>query len=633
MIHSSTWKKIFLLVLIATFFAPQLFGSYAQAQGANPIPEPLNYGGAFTPAGIGKEGACDLENLGSWLLCVFLIPVAWFIGLLVSLGAAAITLGLEMNAGLAYTTPIQSGFNVTLAIANLGFVFAIIVIAIATIINYESYGMKKNLWKLVAAALLVNFSLVICSLIIGFFDQFAYYFARQMGNSGGGYSGVSNHLVNAFQLNKLSGWQAAGSFVPTLIFIMIFLLIIAFTLFAIAFNLIIRYFYLAILMILMPFAWLAWIMPSTKKHWDSWWEHFMKWTLSPTIILTLLYVAILVVGSAGTSVEGIGQSQIDKWVGGSAAGPAQVVNDATGRSGGETITSIFVRIIISMALVWGALIAANSLGAKGGSTILKWGNSIGKGSKKWATGYATRYGSSAAKRGATYALRTERGRAATEYLQTRGRNSESRFLRGLGKIPFTATLGTALSQARQAGEKTQSDAAKAYKDMSLIEQARQYSSASGVTGERFAILMNVQKALKAAQDKKAKADSSGDEKQKAAAQKELEEVEKAMGLLPQKVKSDLDSYTEAMSRGYTAEAKNETKYGRKFILYGEHEKKHKKSLEDELKERFKEEDHGKDKKSGDDDSGKKKSGDTPKEPPKADDHGTANDGGGHDAHH
>ena len=49
---------------------------------------------------------------------------------------------------------------------NLGFILAIIIIAFATILRLESYAIKQTLWKLIVAALLVNFSLVICGGII-----------------------------------------------------------------------------------------------------------------------------------------------------------------------------------------------------------------------------------------------------------------------------------------------------------------------------------------------------------------------------------------------------------------------------------------------------------------------------------
>ncbi|MEK7187775.1 MAG: hypothetical protein AAB691_02940 [Patescibacteria group bacterium] len=557
---TATWKKVLLVALIALLFLPQVSGIAVHAQST------VNYGAVYNPQST-TDGRCS-ANPATWLTCI-LIPFSWFTGLLVSLAAWTITFGLQINSNLAYSKMVEDGFVATLAIANLGFVFAIIVIAIATIIGYESYGMKKNLWKLVAAALLVNFSLVICSVIIGFFDQFAYYFARQMGTSSGTlgstvteFSGLADHLVDSFQLNKLTAWKGAVAILPTIIFIQTFLLIIAFTLFAVAFTLIIRYFYLLVLMILMPLAWLAWLIPGMEKHWHSWWQTFIKWTLSPTILIGFIYIAIVI--ATGSN------DQFDDWISKTSTGAGAVVNQNAGNAGGPTLIDVAVKMLVSLALVWAAIIAANSLGAKGSTSLVNAGKSIGKGTKKWAT--------LAGKNVATSPLRTRAGRSLTQGLQTLGTQTNNRLLRTIA-APVTVPLryaGRGLSAVTKQGDAVLDETNKSYKDMALIEQARQYSTASAFTGGKFAILMNIQKAVKAAEDKK-KNHTEGSKEWKEA-EKAREEAVAALTLLPKDVVWDMNEHRHAAND----KSRQATSYGKKFRLYGEHEKKHKDKF-DEIK--------------------------------------------------
>ena len=76
-----------------------------------------------------------------------------------------------------------------MSFTNLGFVLAIIVIAFATIFRIQSYAMKQVLWKLIVAALLVNFSLVIAGAFINIADNVTSSFNNKiLGASGVGLS-------------------------------------------------------------------------------------------------------------------------------------------------------------------------------------------------------------------------------------------------------------------------------------------------------------------------------------------------------------------------------------------------------------------------------------------------------------
>ena len=124
-----------------------------------------------------------------------------YMGVGVSIGAWLVRLGLQFNDNVFNSPGIQTGFSVSLAIANLGFVLGIIIIAIATILRNQTYGMKQLLWKLVFMAILVNFGLVITAPIVGFASNLSNYFvnATSPGSmSVAGYEGYAETMVQAF---------------------------------------------------------------------------------------------------------------------------------------------------------------------------------------------------------------------------------------------------------------------------------------------------------------------------------------------------------------------------------------------------------------------------------------------------
>lgn len=253
----------------------------------------------------------------------------------VTLGAFLIRLGLQFNDNIFNSPAVQTGFSVSLAIANLGFVLGIIIIAIATIIRNQTYGMKQLLWKLVMMAILVNFGLVIMAPIVGFASSMSNYFINATSPSAatGGYEGYATTMAQAFAPQTVSNGvvstgcsnttgspglaalcnTANGAGKPTassdsftqqtlgLFFGIAFLALTAFTFLCIAALLIVRYLMLGGLLIVLPIAWLTYIFPKFDSNFSKWWNAFVKWTLFPPIALFFIYLAFITAANTGTS--------------------------------------------------------------------------------------------------------------------------------------------------------------------------------------------------------------------------------------------------------------------------------------------------------------------------------------------
>ncbi len=96
------------------------------------------------------------------------------------LGGYFIDFALKINEYILTSSVVKTGWEIVLNFTNLGFVLAIIIIAFATIFRIQSYAMKQTLWKLIVAALLVNFSLVISGAFINIGNGLAYYFQKNI---------------------------------------------------------------------------------------------------------------------------------------------------------------------------------------------------------------------------------------------------------------------------------------------------------------------------------------------------------------------------------------------------------------------------------------------------------------------
>jgi hypothetical protein len=316
---------------------------------------------------------------------------------------------------------VQTGFSVSLSLVNLIFVLGIIVIALATILRNQSYGIKALLWKLVVMAILVNFGLVIMAPILGFGNSLTQYFVNCIDPSSGGCTGAGsgassfNNFATQFagsfkpqssmmifnsstdQLKSINSTQqqnATGAFsaldstlgqmiIPVfgvgfaaINLILIFIILLVFIV-----LLIIRYVYIAILAVLLPFAWASWVFPSFQKHWSSWWSNFIRWTFFPPIIIFFIYLALIMMNPGGTH---IGQSMnIAQYTDPSTGGTIwKSISDFLGNTFSPLVQA-FLQETVLAGLIIGGMIAANSMGIKLAGAVVSTGQKYAGQAATW----------------------------------------------------------------------------------------------------------------------------------------------------------------------------------------------------------------------------------------------------------
>jgi hypothetical protein len=392
-----------------------------------------------------------LENMGG---CSGMDPICWALKLLASVGYGFIKLvsvlfklsaeifGIAVELTLdpdSYNpnkiTAVHLGWQISRDLANLFFIFIILTIAIATILNIASYNAKNILIRVIIIALFINFSFLITQQIILFTNSLAATFSEQITvrpdpTATSPYADYIGALVQRLnpaiiltrygfdppdkaeleaewkeyektvrnkRLARLATmttfgvklqhfsdfWhvlfgeanygKAVGIFIATFggIAILMFGTLI---IFLGAILLITRTIILWILLILAPLAFLFEALPATRGYANNWWRKLFNQAFFAPAFMFMLYLVIKIVQSGFLEKTIIGNYQ---------AKPG-VAFIWQGR--------LVMQYIVLLGLLSMSIMIARSLGAYGTDAIIK----HGKWARKKARGYAGRIGRRAA---------------------------------------------------------------------------------------------------------------------------------------------------------------------------------------------------------------------------------------------
>lgn len=195
---------------------------------------------------------------------------------------------------------VKNGWIITRNFANSFFMLVMLAIAFSTILRIDIAGIsiKKTLPRLVIAALLINFSLVIGGLIIDAGQIIMVTFTHGATSQGSLATFLQNEMrigslfAGPDFLEGLSGGKIENlKAISSVWFGALFIGLAAFAFFMLAIMLIVRIVILWLLLIFAPLAWLAYIIPGTEQFWKQWWDMFLKQTFFGAIIGFFMYLA------------------------------------------------------------------------------------------------------------------------------------------------------------------------------------------------------------------------------------------------------------------------------------------------------------------------------------------------------
>ena len=307
----------------------------------------------------------------------------------------------------------------------------IIIVALATILRRETYGIKSILWKIVIMAILVNFVLVIASPLIGFSSSLTNFFlakfpggdksdcaslttataaAEPLGflYSGTGtnclakFNGFADGIAGAFQPQRLiapengnnsgnisastvnaafqGGGSDLGSIISAAISVIaaqVTLLLIVIVLAVFFFMLLVRYLYLVFLLIIAPFAWMFWVFPKTKQHFEKWWETFIKWTFFPPIVMFFMWLVLTVGNVTQTNSNTV-------TINSNAAGTVGNFFQSFLAGALQSVLGTVMQDLVVIGLMLGGMYVASKMSITGASAAMSAAKGVGKSIKGYA---------------------------------------------------------------------------------------------------------------------------------------------------------------------------------------------------------------------------------------------------------
>lgn len=214
-------------------------------------------------------------------------------------GIAALLLGWVLSPsfiGVKFTDNpfVNIGWTLTRDLANMGFIIVLVAIGLGTALRIGEYTAKKTIPWLIIIALLINFTPVICGLIIDATNIIMNFFIGEM-------TGLKafKHVFEMQGAALLAFFKGLVFLKPgagneliirsiTLVALNVGAAIV-FLLFAVLF--VARYIALWLLVILSPLAFFCYILPATRSVFKTWWHQFIQWTVIGVVAGFFLYLA------------------------------------------------------------------------------------------------------------------------------------------------------------------------------------------------------------------------------------------------------------------------------------------------------------------------------------------------------
>lgn len=191
-------------------------------------------------------------------------------------------------------------------VVNMFFVLILLVIAFGTVLGLEQYEWKKLLVKLVFAAVLVNFSRLICGVIIDAAQVFMMTFVNGFAATAGG------NVINGLNLNKIYNLSVNANpknitsdtdMLVTGVAAVFFGSISMFVLGAYLIVMLARVVSLWVLIVLSPIAFISSVLPATQKYASEWWKEFNNNVLVGPLLAFFFWLSFAIVGGGDSFQE------------------------------------------------------------------------------------------------------------------------------------------------------------------------------------------------------------------------------------------------------------------------------------------------------------------------------------------
>lgn len=356
-------KKYILSSLLALFLV-FAFAPTAQAGAREAV-------GNFLAGGMG-----GIIGMIATAVIVILTPL---LGLIVFIGAKLFDWLINMTGAFAGSDVVAEAWAFLRDLANISFIFILLIIAISMILRIGRYSDTKLIFRLIVVALLINFSRIIALAIVDFSQVLTDFFTQEA--TTGGF--FSNNIMSAVRAGKI--WEVSGGFdvgsggaaflsTITVSAIMNIVLMAGIAIFfALGVLLLgVRLIALTLLVVAAPLAFVAYILPDFKDKFSQWWKELIKYSIFAPALTFFMWLAI----TFSNNMDSILNKSNTK-------APSLDAVSSSILAGGDAL----LVYLITLGFLYFGLYASQMMGIQGGAKVVGLANkargkAIGWG-KKW----------------------------------------------------------------------------------------------------------------------------------------------------------------------------------------------------------------------------------------------------------
>ncbi len=298
--------------------------------------------------------------ISSAVLSVVNFLVGWLISLLIK-----VFVSIAQYNNFIGSAAVSKGWIIIRDVLNMFFVIGVLIIAFSTVLGIQKYHYKRILLSLLIAAVLVNFSKLICGIFIDISQILMLTFVSAFKEVAAGNLIEMMGLQGLLDLKNTSDIAeniGAGEIVGATLLALIMAVVSVVVLAVIVMILILRIIWIWFLVVLSPFAFVASVFPSTKGYGRTWWDNFTKQIIVGPALAFCLWLSFAVVQEGdlaqGTNIEqGTYQSQ-----GQGEAG--QQISEAAS-------PQYLLNFMLGIGMLVGSLMVAENLGVAGSNLARK----------------------------------------------------------------------------------------------------------------------------------------------------------------------------------------------------------------------------------------------------------------------
>ncbi len=287
--------------------------------------------------------------------------IVWVLGLFLMLIVKVLIYIAQFN-NFINIQAVNIGWAMVRDLANMFFIVILLIIAFATILGIEKYNYKKWLPKLILMAVLINFSKMICGLLIDVAQVIMLSFVNSFKAIGG--TNITTMLGirewHQFQGGDLGGWEIMGAYFLAVVYVIVSIVVIGTMLMVLVMRIVMIWIYV----ILSPLAFLLQSFPGGQGYASKWWQQFTQNLVVGPVLAFFLWLSFSVVSVdvAGTAVLGDDEpfdaSLDDSPITGT-------IED--GADHGFASGDLLIQFIVSIGLLIGGLKVSQEIGGAAGS--------------------------------------------------------------------------------------------------------------------------------------------------------------------------------------------------------------------------------------------------------------------------